>query len=80
MAATPVEISLDSDLLGRVDADPEARVLGRSAFISSAIQLYLTAKQRREADARLAQAYAGQADAMLAEITDLLDAQAWPND
>lgn len=80
MAAKPVQISMDSELLGRVDADPEVKERGRSAFVRSAIELYLSAKERREIDANLTRAYAGKADEMLEEIGDLLDLQAWSND
>ncbi len=78
MVAKPVQISMDTDLLRRVDRDPEAREKGRSAFVSSAIELYLTAKQRREVEARIAHAYEGAADDMLEEISDFMESQSWP--
>jgi metal-responsive CopG/Arc/MetJ family transcriptional regulator len=78
MTAKPVQISIDTDLLDRIDADPEARDRGRSAFVRSAVELYLTARQRRDIDARFARAYQGEADAMLGEIEDLLSQQSWP--
>lgn len=71
---------MDTDLLGRIDADPEVREKGRSAFIRSAVELYLRAKQRRAIDAQLANAYAGEADALLEEIEGLMDLQAWPSE
>jgi len=37
----PVQISMDAALLRRIDADPEVRQRGRSAFIRSAIEMYL---------------------------------------
>ncbi len=80
MAAHPIQISMDSDLLGQIDADPEAREKGRSAFIRSAVQLYLKAKERREIEARLAQAYGGEADSLLEEIEELMSLQSWPSD
>lgn len=80
MAAKPVQISLDSELLERIDADPETRVRGRSAFVRAAVERYLAAKKRRDIDRRIAEAYRGQADAMLDEISDLIDAQQWPDD
>jgi metal-responsive CopG/Arc/MetJ family transcriptional regulator len=80
MTAKPVQISLDTDLLGRIDADPEVKDKGRSAFIRSAVRLYLEAKKRREVEARLAQAYAGEADDLLEEIESLLGRQSWPSD
>ena len=80
MSAKTVRVSIDTDLLRRVDADPEARARGWSAFIRSAVELYLTARERREIDSRLARAYQGEADVLLAEIADLLGEQSWPSD
>jgi len=80
MTAKAVQVSIDTDLLRRIDADPEARERGRSAFIRSAVELYLTARERREIDSRLTRAYQGQADVLLAEIEDLLGEQSWPSD
>jgi metal-responsive CopG/Arc/MetJ family transcriptional regulator len=78
MSAKPVQISIDTDLLERIDADPEARDKGRSAFIRAAVRLYLAVKERRELEARIAHAYDGEADVMLEEIADLIGAQEWP--
>lgn len=80
MPAKPVQISMDTSLLRRIDADPEVREKGRSAFVRSAVELYLTAKERKEIDAQIERGYAGQAEAVLAEIEDLIGAQAWPDD
>lgn len=80
MSVKAVQISVDPDLLARIDADPEARSKGRSAFIRSAVRLYLTAKERKDLEARIHQAYSGEADALLHEIEDLIGDQAWPND
>jgi Arc/MetJ-type ribon-helix-helix transcriptional regulator len=46
--------------------------MGRSAFIRAAVRLYLSAKERRELEARLVRAYDGEADAMLGEVADYL--------
>ncbi len=75
MTARPVKISMDPELLDRIDADPEARDKGRSVFIRSAVLLYLQAKRRREIETRLAGAYAGEADALLEEVEGLLGGQ-----
>ena len=80
MAAKPVQLSIDTELLQRIDRDPEARAKGRSAFVRSAVEVYLEAKRRRDVDERLATAYAGQADAMLEEVVELLGGQAWPTE
>ncbi len=69
---------MDMELLRRVDADPEARERGRSAFIRSAVEMYLRAKRRREIDAQITGAYAESADDLLEEVADLLGGQEWP--
>jgi metal-responsive CopG/Arc/MetJ family transcriptional regulator len=78
MAAKPVQISLDGDLLQRIDRDPEAKKLGRSAFIRNAVSTYLQAKERRDVDAAIRKAYGAKADDLVEEVEDLLGAQAWP--
>lgn len=80
MAAKPVQVSIDTTLLRRIDADPETRERGRSALIRSAVELYLAAKERQEIESSLQRAYAGEADALLAEIEDLMGDQAWPSE
>lgn len=80
MVARPVQISLDEDLLRRIDEDPEVQEKGRSAFIRAAVESYLSAKKRRQLDADLVRAYTGQADSMLEEVADFLDIQVWPSD
>lgn len=69
---------MDTELLRRIDADPEARERGRSAFIRSAVEMYLRARRRREIDAQIADAYAESAEELLDEVTDLLSGQEWP--
>jgi metal-responsive CopG/Arc/MetJ family transcriptional regulator len=78
MSAKPVQISIDDALLERIDADPEARERGRSAFVRAAVHHYLAAKERREVEARLRQAYEGRADSMVDEIAELIGTQRWP--
>ncbi|HEU4583394.1 MAG TPA: ribbon-helix-helix protein, CopG family [Polyangiaceae bacterium] len=78
MAAKPVQVSLDGELLRRIDRDPEAKKLGRSAFIRNAVSAYLQAKERREVDAAIRRAYAAEGQDLVEEIEDLMGAQAWP--
>ncbi len=78
MPHRPVQISIDEGLLRRVDRDPEARTHGRSAFIRSAIEVYLRAKERRGIDNAIRKAYRRRADELLQEVEDLLGAQTWP--
>lgn len=80
MVARPVQISIDEELLERIDEDPEVREKGRSAFIRAAVESYFSAKEQREIEARLVRAYSGQADALRAEVEDLLNAQTWPSE
>ena len=72
MAPRTLQISLEPDLLDQIDADPEAREKGRSAFIRSAVRFYLKTKERQEIERQLAQAYAGEADSLLEETEDLV--------
>jgi len=53
-----IQVSIDRDLLARIDADPEVAAGGRSAFVRSAVRLYLRAKERREIDRQITEAYA----------------------
>ena len=69
---------MDTELLRRIDADPEVRERGRSALIRSAVEMYLHAKRRREIDTQIASAYAGRADDLLDEVADLMAGQEWP--
>ncbi len=78
MPAKPILISIDTDLLRRIDRDPEVKERGRSAFVRSAVELYLEAKRRRWIDREIQRAYKGQADAMLDEIEEIMGEQAWP--
>ncbi len=78
MASKPVQISLDQELLRRIDRDPETRKRGRSAFIRNAVVTYLRAKERREVDEAIRRAYEGTSDEMLSEVETLIGAQAWP--
>jgi metal-responsive CopG/Arc/MetJ family transcriptional regulator len=78
MAARAVQISLEQELLRRIDADPETRRKGRSAFMREAAELYLRAKERRAVDEAILRAYEGKADDLLAEVEALMGAQAWP--
>lgn len=79
MPTRPIQVSIDIALLERIDADPETRERGRSAFLRSAAELYLSAKERRAIDDEIRRAYSGQADAMADEIAELLGEQEWPS-
>lgn len=50
---TAVQVTIDEELLRRIDRDPEARKIGRSAFLRRAAEAYL----RRSAAKRLREQY-----------------------
>ena len=78
MAAKPVQISIDRELLARIDRDPQTKKQGRSAFIRDAVELYLAAKRRRSVDRQIAFAYGDKSRELLADVETWLGEQAWP--
>ena len=72
MPAKPIQISLDAELLERIDNDPEAQERGRSALIRSAVEVYLRAKERKSIEKKIVEAYGGSKDDIAAEIQDLI--------
>jgi metal-responsive CopG/Arc/MetJ family transcriptional regulator len=76
--ARAVQISLDEELLRRIDADPETKHRGRSAVVTSALLLYLRDKRRRAVDQSILKAYGDAAGDMVEEVEPLIGAQAWP--
>jgi metal-responsive CopG/Arc/MetJ family transcriptional regulator len=77
MAAKPVQISIDRELLARIDRDPQTKKQGRSAFIRDAVELYLAAKRRRGVDRQIALAYRDRSRELLADVEPWLGEQAW---
>jgi metal-responsive CopG/Arc/MetJ family transcriptional regulator len=78
MAAKPVQISLDRELLARIDRDPQTKKQGRSAFIRDAVEMYLAVKRRRDVDQQIAIAYGDRSRELLADVETWLGEQAWP--
>ena len=78
MPARSVQISIDEDLLRKIDGQPETKEHGRSAFIRSAVRLYLEVQQRRARDRAYAQGYGGGAGEVWDEFSELIAGQAWP--
>src|SRR5580658_6452105 len=75
-----VQISLKQDLLRQVDAEPEVKKEGRSAFIAQAILLLLRVKREKLIDDQIRAAYEGHAEEILAEAMPLIESQVWPPD
>jgi metal-responsive CopG/Arc/MetJ family transcriptional regulator len=78
MSSRPIQISMEEGVLRRIDTDPETKRRGRSAFIRSAVELYLAARQRHAIDDAITRAYEGHGDDLLEEIQDLMKVQTWP--
>ena len=72
-----IQITVDHALLGRLDADPEVRELGRSAVFRKAVDAYLRQRRRHDIGAAYRQAYAGKAG-RIAEFDGWSDEGAWP--
>lgn len=54
-----IQITLDEDLLARLDADEEVRRVGRSAVLRRAAAEYLRKRRKRAIADQYARAYAG---------------------
>ena len=78
MPAKPVQISLDRDLLARIDRDPQTKKQGRSAFIRDAVELYLATKRRRQIDGEIAAAYGGKSGGLLDDFEPWIEERVWP--
>jgi metal-responsive CopG/Arc/MetJ family transcriptional regulator len=78
--ARAVQISIDEELLSRIDRDVEARREGRSAFIRSAVHWYLEVKEQAAIDEAIRSAYRDRADEALSEIEPLIESQVWPDE
>ena len=78
MAAKPVQISLDRELLARIDRDPQTKKQGRSAFIRDAVELYLATKRRRQVDRNIAAAFGAKSGDLLDDVEPWIGEQAWP--
>ena len=78
MTAKPVQISIDRELLARIDRDPQTKKQGRSAFVRDAVELYLAVKHRREVDRQIAAAFGNKSDELLADVEPWIEEQAWP--
>jgi hypothetical protein len=78
MPSRPVQISIDVELLKKVDRDEETKRTGRSGVVRRALEYYLEAKRRRGVDLQLRQAYGRKP--LEQDVLDVIAAQAWPED
>ena len=78
MPAKPVQISIDRELLARIDRDPQTKKQGRSAFMRDAVELYLATKHRRDVDRKIAAAYGDRSHDLLVDVEAWTKEQVWP--
>jgi predicted transcriptional regulator len=72
-----IQITLDEDLLARLDADEEVRRAGRSAVLRRAAAEYLRKRRKRAIADQYARAYAGSPGLGL-EYSGWEEGGAWP--
>jgi len=77
MASRSVQISLEEDLLDRIDEHPDVRKRGRSAFIRRALEVYLMYEKNKNIDLSYARGYGGEADRVAEEMAEMMEAQSW---
>ena len=53
-----IQITVDEQLLARLDRDPEVKQSGRSAVFRRAVEAYLRARRKRQIDEAYRRAYA----------------------
>lgn len=73
-----IQITVDDELLARLDADPEVKSLGRSAVFRKAVATYLRDRRRRSVAAAYRKAY-GAGKEPSAELTGWSDEGVWPD-
>ncbi len=72
-----IQVTMDDDLLARLDADDEVRRDGRSAVLRRAADEYLRKRRRRAIADQYARAY-GRGAGLGAEFNGWEDEGAWP--
>jgi metal-responsive CopG/Arc/MetJ family transcriptional regulator len=75
----PIQFTISEDLLARVDQDPEARRIGRSAFLRQAIQAYLGLRKKQEIREAYEKGY-GEHPPENGELADWSEEQMWPEE
>ena len=72
-----IQITVDDRLLARLDADPEAKRLGRSAIFRRAVDLYLKQRRKRAVGDAYRKAYGARAGS-IPELEGWAEEGAWP--
>lgn len=74
-----IQITMDEELLRRLDATPEVQRDGRSAVLRRAAEEYLLRRQRAQVKERYQSAY-GEGGGLGAEFADWEGQGAWPDE
>ena len=74
-----VQFTLEEELLRQIDRDPEAKRLGRSAFLRRAAREYLARRRSQEIRDAYRRGY-GERPVAAEEFGPLIEAQAWPDE
>ncbi len=74
-----VQFTLEEELLRQIDRDPEAKRLGRSAFLRRAAREYLARRRNQQIRDAYRRGY-GERPVSAEEFGPLIEAQAWPDE
>jgi metal-responsive CopG/Arc/MetJ family transcriptional regulator len=74
-----VQLTLDENLLARLDREPEVRARGRSAFVRHVLQDYFRGRRAAEISAAYRRGY-GATPPDPDEVGPWPEAQAWPEE
>jgi metal-responsive CopG/Arc/MetJ family transcriptional regulator len=74
-----VQFTIEEELLRAIDRDPEAKRIGRSAFLRQAAREYLARRQNASIAAAYRRGY-GENPVTADEFGPLIEAQAWPDE
>ena len=72
-----IQITIDSELLHKIDNDEESKKKGRSAFLRQAVRFYLEQKRLKSIAERYRSGYT-QGSAKDEDLTIWEDEQVWP--
>ena len=72
-----IQITIDPELLNKIDNDEEAKQAGRSAFLRQAVRYYLEQKRRKSISEKYRSGYSQGLDKD-DNLSDWEDEQVWP--
>lgn len=75
-----IQVTMDEELLERLDQDDETRRVGRSAVLRRAVAEYLARRRRSDIARRYQEAYAGKGGGLGREFEGWEDQGEWPTE